>query len=82
MNADTSQKVTVSLPVSVLEYADRYRQEHGLSTRSEVVTLALRLLRERELEEGYTALAEAYKDNPDPLLDSDLDETLELIDKA
>jgi Arc/MetJ-type ribon-helix-helix transcriptional regulator len=82
MNSGANQKVTVSLPQNVLEYADRYRQEHGLSSRSEVLTLALRLLRVRELEAGYKALAEEYENSLDPLLDSGLGETLGAVDRG
>lgn len=77
-----NQKVTVSLPADALTYADTYRESHGLSTRSEVLTLALKLLRERELLEGYRALAKEMAQHPDPLVDSGLDETLALIDKG
>ena len=77
MNSTNNQKVTVSLPADVLNYADAYKKSHGLN-RSEVLTLALKLLRERELGEGYRALAEEEKQNPntDSWVDSDTDETL------
>ena len=77
-----NQKVTVSLSAEALTYADAYRETHGLATRSEVLSLALKLLRERELAEGYRALAEEMAQNPDPFVDSDLDETLALVDKG
>ena len=76
MNGKSGRKVTVSLSTEVLKYADAYKKEHGLN-RSEVVTLALKLLRERELAAGYRALAEEYAEMPDPLLDTGLEETLE-----
>ena len=81
MNRHTA-KVTVSLPAEMVSFADRYRATHQLSTRSEVLKLALTLLREKELEEGYRALARHYDSDPDPLLDSGLNETLEGIDKG
>jgi metal-responsive CopG/Arc/MetJ family transcriptional regulator len=76
------QKVTISLPLDVLSYADRYKTEHGIATRSEVLAIALRLLRERELVAGYRAMAEEQAKDDDPWLDSDLGETLEGIDKG
>ncbi len=75
----TNQKVTVSLPAEILSYADQYKEAHSLTTRSEVLTLALKLLREKELEAGYLALAEEYAKTPDPLIDSGFEETLEMM---
>jgi Arc/MetJ-type ribon-helix-helix transcriptional regulator len=75
MKSESSQKVTISLPPEALKYADRYRETHGLNTRSEVMTLALKLLREKELAEGYRAQAQALEASSDPWLDSDLQET-------
>ena len=40
-------------------------------------SILLELLRERELEEGYRALAEEYATDPDPIIDFGLEETLE-----
>ena len=71
------QKVTISLAVEVLNYADEYRDRHSVSSRSKVVTLALCALRERELAAGYCDLAEDYASSPDELLDSGLQETLD-----
>ena len=76
MKDTSNQKVTVSLPAAALSYADRYKEAHGLN-RSEVLTLALRLLRERELLEGYRTLAETQRAHPDPLLDTGLDEVVQ-----
>ncbi len=78
----SNQKVTVSLPAEILSYADQYKEAHSLTTRSEVLTLALKLLREKELEAGYRALAEEYAKNLDPLVDSGLKETLEMIEEG
>lgn len=82
MSSSTNQKVTVSLPPDALAYAERYQKEHGLATRSEVLALALRLLRERELEAGYRALSQDYLKETDPLLDSGLEETLEAMEQG
>ena len=50
-------------------YICEYRARHGGISRSEVVTLALRALRERELVIGYKELAEEYLTTPDELMD-------------
>lgn len=82
MSPDTNQKVTISLPPDLLRYADRYRQTHGLTTRSEVITKALKLLRERELAEGYQAMAQDKESLFDPWIDSALQETRHDIDRG
>ena len=82
MNPTANQKVTISLPPEVLSYADRYRETHGLPTRSEVMALALKVLREQELAEGYRAMAQSRDELSDPWLDSGLPETLNEIDEA
>ncbi len=61
-----SQKVSISLSEELLEYAETYRQTHGLSSRSEVLARALNTLREVELAEGYKALSAEYKTRRDP----------------
>ena len=81
MNDTPNQKVTVSLPAAVLSYADNYKEAHGMN-RSEVLTLALKLLREKELVEGYRAMSEDENQQTDPWLDSDLGETLKSIDEG
>lgn len=72
-----NQKISISLSPEWIRYAETYQKEHGLSSRSEVIAKAMQSLRERELAEGYRALAEDYKTNPDPLLDSGISEGLE-----
>ena len=73
------QEVTVRLPAETLSYIDKYRASHGLSTRGEVLTLALELLRERELLEGYRALAEEMAQQADKSVASDSSETTNLM---
>lgn len=75
MESTPNQKVTVSLPADALSYADSYKELHGLN-RSEVLTLALRRLREQELAEGYKLLAQEQAATPDPLIDSGLEDVL------
>jgi len=73
---DSTQKVTVSLPEDALHYADSYKKAHGMN-RSEVLVLALKALRERELAEGYKALA---AEQAEMLTDADRREVLEQLE--
>ena len=72
-----SQKISISLSPEWITYAEAYQKKHGLSSRSEVIARAMQSLRERELAEGYRALAKDYETSPDPLLDSGINEGLE-----
>lgn len=49
----TASKLSISLDTPIAEFIDQYQQNHGLKTKSEVVSLALQLLREKELETQY-----------------------------
>lgn len=77
-----SHKVSVSLPEELLEYAESYRQMHGLSSRSEVLARALKTLREAELAEGYRELSTEYKTRRDPLVEAIGAEGLEPSDET
>jgi len=77
-----SQKVSVSLPEELLEYAESYRRHHGLPSRSEVLVRALRALREAELAQGYGDLAAEYRVRRDPLADALGAEGLEPSDET
>jgi Arc/MetJ-type ribon-helix-helix transcriptional regulator len=77
MIQDTNQKISISLSPELLRYAEDYQKAHGLASRSEVIAHAMKALRDKELLEGYKAMAEDYKKNPDPLLDSGINEGLE-----
>lgn len=58
MGNPTVRKISISLDARLLLFAEGYRARHGLASRSEVVARALELLRERELAEGFRAMAE------------------------
>ena len=77
MIQDTNQKISISLSPELLRYAEEYQKTHKLASRSEVIALAMKALRERELFNGYKAMAEDYQKNPDPLLDSGINDGLE-----
>ena len=55
-----AEKVSVSLPADVVNFVESYRKQHDIRSRSQVFELALKLLRERELERAY---AEASKEH-------------------
>ena len=77
MVQNPNQKISISLSPDLLRYAEAYQKAHGLSSRSEVITHAMKALRERELLEGYQAMAEDYKHNPDPLVEMGVNDGLE-----
>ena len=72
-----SEKLSISLPKPLARFVEAYRRRHGLKSKSEVIALALKKLREEELIEGLEAMREEYAKEPDAWLDSDLEETLE-----
>ncbi|MEM7736344.1 MAG: hypothetical protein AAF267_11190 [Deinococcota bacterium] len=77
MGKTSFQKVTVSLPEDVFQLANSYRENHNMDL-NDVFVLALRTLRQRELAEGYKALASEQNNTLDgALVDSGLTEVLE-----
>ncbi len=50
-----AEKISVSLPAEAMSFLESYRQMHAIKSRSQVIELALRSLREKELEEAYRA---------------------------
>ncbi|MBR8836241.1 MAG: CopG family transcriptional regulator [Stigonema ocellatum SAG 48.90 = DSM 106950] len=48
-----SEKLSVSLPLSLVQFIENYKLAKGCKSRSQVIELALELLRCRELEEAY-----------------------------
>jgi metal-responsive CopG/Arc/MetJ family transcriptional regulator len=69
------QKISISLPEDLITYAERYQRQRGLKSRSDVISEAMRALRERELIEGYMAMRHDYEANP--LLDAGIADELE-----
>lgn len=82
MVQDTNQKISVSLSPELLKYAEEYQKTHKLSSRSEVITHAMKALRERELFDGYKAMSEDYQKNPDPLVEAGINDGLEPSDET
>lgn len=57
------QEINVILPDPLIRFLERYQQEHGLQTQSEVVERAVHLLREQTLELEYRE-SSLEKDQP------------------
>jgi antitoxin ParD1/3/4 len=58
-------KISVSLPESLSQFIDRYKVDQGYKSTSQVISKALALLQEQELEAAYRAAASEY----DPIWD-------------
>lgn len=52
-----AEKVSISLPPTLLDFVERYKEEHALKSRSKVIEMALERMREEKLEEAYRAAA-------------------------
>jgi Arc/MetJ-type ribon-helix-helix transcriptional regulator len=48
-----AEKLSISMPRTLLDFVERYRVDNGIRSRSEVIERALLVLRERELETAY-----------------------------
>lgn len=47
------EKLSVSLPTSIVRFLETYKSSHQYKSRSYVIELALRLLQEKDLEDAY-----------------------------
>ena len=65
MQSNLNQKISISLPPEILEFAERYTTEHRLSSRSDFFVEAAKALREKELSEGYKAFEREYAAHPE-----------------
>ncbi len=74
MNAE---KLSVSLDPSLVQFVNQYKQSHNISTKSEVVSLAIRALRNESLQEQYMYAHEEWLASADQnLLDATLSDGL------
>lgn len=48
-----TEKISISLPVSLVHFIENYKITKGCKSRSQVIELALYLLRFQELEQAY-----------------------------
>ncbi|AUT03857.1 CopG family transcriptional regulator [Nostoc sp. CENA543] len=70
------EKISISLPPSLVEFIENYKLNKGCKSRSQVVEEALELLRNRELEAAYRAAsAEVSGDWDIAVADGLIDET-------
>lgn len=48
-----TEKISISLPTSLMQFVENYKMNKGCKSRSQVIELALDLLRNQELEQAY-----------------------------
>lgn len=61
----TARKLSISLDAQLVAFLEQYQMTHHIRSKSEVVSEAVTLLRERELEQQYAeALAEWAPEAP------------------
>ncbi|NDJ24453.1 CopG family transcriptional regulator [Nostoc sp. B(2019)] len=48
-----AEKLSISLPASLMQFIENYKITKGYKSRSQVIELALELLRYQELEQAY-----------------------------
>jgi antitoxin ParD1/3/4 len=58
-------KLSVTIEPSLAQFARTYQQRHQVATQSEVIELALKALRDEELERAYEEAALEYASDPD-----------------
>jgi metal-responsive CopG/Arc/MetJ family transcriptional regulator len=70
------EKLSISLPASLVQFLESYKVSKGCKSRSQVIELALELLRYQELEEAYREAAAEFNPEWDVTLGDGLtDET-------
>lgn len=55
-----AEKITISLPASLVQFLETYEATHRCKSRSQVIELALQLLQEQELEAAYREANQEY----------------------
>lgn len=55
-----AEKLSISLPPDAVAFIESYREAHAIRSRSQVVELALRKLREEELDAAYREAAAEF----------------------
>jgi antitoxin ParD1/3/4 len=70
------EKLSISLPASLVQFVEGYKIAHDCKSRSQVIEMALQLLRKQELESAYReASAEVDNDWDVTITDGLTDET-------
>lgn len=52
-----AEKVSISLSPALLDFVERYKENHALKSRSKVIEMALERLRQESLEAAYREAA-------------------------
>lgn len=52
-----AEKVSISLPAPLLDFVERYKENHALKSRSKVIEMALERLQQESLEVAYREAA-------------------------
>jgi antitoxin ParD1/3/4 len=68
-----TQKVTISIPQQLYEFVELYQSEHHYKSRSDVISRALQLLQQKQLEAYYLEANQELIDDFDVTADG-LDE--------
>ena len=53
-----AEKLSISIPNTSMLFLEQYRQKHALKSRSQVIDMAIALLREKDLESAYRAASD------------------------
>lgn len=48
-----TERISISLPTYLMQFVENYKMSKGCKSRSQVIELALYLLRNQELEQAY-----------------------------
>mgnify|MGYP005863545835 CR=1 FL=1 len=59
------EKLSISLPASLVQFVESYKVTHACKSRSQVIEMALQLLRQQELEAAYRAASTEVDDDWD-----------------
>lgn len=57
IEAMNTEKLSVSLPLNLVQFVEQYKENHQCQSRSQVIERALQLLQEQELEAAYREAA-------------------------
>jgi antitoxin ParD1/3/4 len=60
-----AQKVTISIPQPLYEFVETYQSEHHCKSRSDVISAALQLLKQKQLEAYYREANQELNDDFD-----------------
>ena len=67
-------KVTISLSEPLYEFIEGYQSEHHYKSRSEVISTALRLLQQQQLEAFYAEANQELNDDFDAMVGDGLED--------